>query len=97
MSAISGAWFGNWYVTDNRATTLADYTPFSIQAPVDPRLPGGGGQMVSGLYNLVPAKVGQVDELSQHSSNFAPQTENWHGVDFSVARGCGTGSRCRGA
>ena len=77
-------WWNNWYVVDNRATNLADYTPFSIAAPLDPRLPGGGGQVISGLYNLVPEKVGPVDELAQSSENFDKQTENWHGVDLNV-------------
>jgi hypothetical protein len=77
-------WWGNWYVVDNRATSLADYTPFSIKAPLDPRLPGGGGQTISGLYNLVPSKVGQVDELAQSYKNFADQIENWQGVDVSI-------------
>ena len=77
-------WWGNWYAVDNRSTSLADYTPFSIVAPVDARLPGGGGNVVSGLYNLVPSKVGAVDELAQSSSNFAQMTENWQGVDFNV-------------
>jgi len=77
-------WWGNWYVVDNRATSLADYTPFSIAAPIDARLPNGGGYTVGGLYNLVPAKVGQVDELAQSSDNFAEQKENWQGVDFGV-------------
>jgi hypothetical protein len=76
--------FGNWYMTDNRSTSPSDYTPFSIQAPSDSRLPNGGGQVISGLYNLVPTKVGLVDELSQHSSNFAPQTEYWQGVDVGI-------------
>ena len=78
-------WWGNWYAVDNRATTLADYTPFSITAPVDPRLPGGGGQVISGLFNLVNDKVGQVDEWATNSKNFAEQTENWQGVDFNVS------------
>jgi hypothetical protein len=77
-------WWGNWYVVDNRATSLADYTPFSIAAPLDPRLPNGGGYTVAGLYNLVPEKVGQVDELAQASSNFAEQVENWQGIDVNV-------------
>jgi hypothetical protein len=78
-------WWGNWYVVDNRATTAADYTPFSINAPSDPRLPNGGGYRVDGLFNLVQAKVGQVDELAQSYKNFGDQTENWQGVDFSVS------------
>jgi hypothetical protein len=78
-------WWNNWYAVDNRSTDLADYTPFSIHAPVDARLPGGGGQLIDGLYNLVPGKVGQVDELATAASNFGAQTENWQGVDVSVA------------
>jgi hypothetical protein len=77
-------WWGNWYVVDNRSTALADYTPFSIQAPLDPRLPNGGGYTISGLYNLVPTKVGQVDELAQSYKNFGDQTENWQGFDVAV-------------
>ena len=77
-------WFGNFYTANNRLTTTADYTPFSIPIPADPRLPGGGGGTVTGLYNLVPDKVGAEDLYSQLSSNFGEMTENWHGVDVSV-------------
>jgi hypothetical protein len=77
-------WWGNWYVVDNRSTTSADYTPYTITAPSDPRLPNGGGYTISGLYNLVPTKLGQVDELAQNYKNFGDQTENWQGFDVSV-------------
>jgi Carboxypeptidase regulatory-like domain len=96
-------WWGNFYMVDNRATSFDDYTPFSIRAPLDPRLPGGGGYTVDGLYNLVPGKVGQVDELAQSSKNFGDQKENWQGFDYSVVArmpwgltvqaGAGTGRR----
>jgi len=82
--AYNRNWWGNWYVVDNQKTNFEDYTPFSIYAPVDPRLPNGGGYTIDGLYNLVQAKLGQVDELAQSYKNFAEQTENWQGVDFSV-------------
>jgi hypothetical protein len=76
--------WGNWYVVDNRSTNLQDYTPFTITAPLDQRLPNGGGYTIDGLYNLVPAKVGLVDELAQSYENFGEQTENWQGFDVSV-------------
>jgi hypothetical protein len=76
--------FGNFYTSDNRLTTLSDYTPFSIPIPADPRLPGGGGGTLGGLYNLVPGKVGQEEQLSQLSSNFGKQIENWQGFDVGI-------------
>jgi hypothetical protein len=78
-------WWGNWYTVDNRAVATADYTPFSITAPVDARLPNGGGYVVSGLYNLVPTAVGKVDEWATNSKNYAKQIENWQGVDVGVS------------
>jgi hypothetical protein len=76
-------WFGDFYTANNRLTTTADYTPFSIPVPNDPRLPNPGGT-VSGLYNLVPGKVGQEDLYSQPVSEFGAMSENWHGVDVNL-------------
>ena len=36
-------WFQGFVVTDNLAVTPADFAKFSVVAPQDPRLPGGGG------------------------------------------------------
>jgi carboxypeptidase family protein len=77
-------WFGNFYTANNRLTTTADYTPFSIPIPADPRLPGGGGGTVQGLYNLVLDKVGSEDLYSQLTSNFGEMKENWQGIDVSA-------------
>ena len=49
-------------VTDNLAVTPADYDPFCIIAPMDQRLPGGGGYEVCGLYDITPEKFGLVDD-----------------------------------
>jgi hypothetical protein len=76
-------WFGNQYSVENLATPAADYTPFGIPAPVDPRLPNGGGYAVTGLYNLVPTDFGKVNEFATNQG-LASQTENWQGVDVNV-------------
>jgi hypothetical protein len=78
-------WFGNFYTLDNTLTAASDYTQFSVPVPVDPRLPGGGGGVVNGIYNLNPNKVGQVQDLALLDSAVGAQpTENWQGVDLGV-------------
>ena len=64
-------WWGNWYAVDNRATTVGGLHAVQHRGAGRSAAAGGGGQTISGLYNLVPDKVGQVDELAQHSDNFA--------------------------
>jgi hypothetical protein len=78
-------WFGNFYTLDNTLTSASDYTQFSVPIPLDPRLPGGGGGVVPGVYNLNLNKVGQVQDLVESDSVAGAQpTENWQGVDLAV-------------
>ena len=56
-------WYGNFRVTDNLLTAPADYQTYCITAPTDARLGDVSGQRVCGLFDVVPTKFGQVDNL----------------------------------
>jgi len=80
-----GTWYGNQFVTDNRAWTAADFDQFSITAPSDPRLPGGGGYTVPGLYNVKPEKFSvPADNYITFARNYGKQIRRWDGVDMTV-------------
>jgi hypothetical protein len=79
-------WYGNFGVTDNLNLDAADFDTFSVTAPLDSRLPGGGGYTVSGFYNLNPAKVAvPQNNYFTLASNYGKQIQHWNGFDVSVS------------
>src|SRR6185436_1863069 len=56
-------WTRNFVVTDNILVGPADYSEYCITAPLDARLPGGGGFRQCGLYDVAPAKFNTVTNV----------------------------------
>jgi len=78
-------WYGNFVVTDDRAIAASDFDTFSVTAPADPRLPDSGGYVVSGVYDLKPARFGvAADNFITRAQNYGKQFENWNGVDVAL-------------
>jgi Carboxypeptidase regulatory-like domain len=82
-------WFHGFFVADNLSVLRTDFTPFSIVAPSDPRLPGGGAYVVSGLFDVVPEKAGQVKNLIADAGDYGTWRQHFEGLDvtFSVRVG----------
>ena len=92
LSVTAGYYFntGSYYntdsnvrVTDNLAIGPADFDTCCVTAPVDPRLPGGGGNEVCGLYDLNPEKFGQIENLVTETSNFGSDNRRNHFINLS--------------
>ena len=82
--AYSRRWFDGFTVADNLALQPSDLTPFNVVAPVDPSLPGGGGYVVSGLYDVAPDKAGQVSNLITDSSKYGGWYQYFNGIDATI-------------
>jgi hypothetical protein len=89
-------WFGNFQTTQTQGNTAADYDPYMVTAPLDPRLPGGGGYVIEGLYNINPAKAGLGTAYTTMARNFGKQIEHWNGVDLSANVRLGNGVLLQG-
>jgi len=89
-------WYSNFTVTDNLSAAPADYSPFSITAPSDARLPAGGSYLVSGLYDLNPNKAGLINNYFTLASDYGNQLEHWNGVDVTVNARPGPGLLLQG-
>jgi hypothetical protein len=77
ISATAGYyrnWYGNFSVTDNLEVGAADFSTYCVTAPLDQRLPGGGGYQVCGLYDVSPVKFGRVNNLVTQASHYGQQT-----------------------
>jgi hypothetical protein len=91
-------WYGNFGVAPGQASFVqntlvapTDFSPYCITAPVDSRLPGGGGNQICGFYDVNLNKVGQVQNLVTATSQFGTQREIYTGLDLLVNARVGKG------
>jgi Carboxypeptidase regulatory-like domain len=77
-------WYGNFALVDDLAIGPADFDKFTITAPKDPRLPGGGGYPVVG-YDIKPAKFGVAAQpFVTLSRKYGNQQDYWDGIDATI-------------
>jgi hypothetical protein len=76
--------YTNFETQLNRAVGADDVDYFSVTAPVDPRLPNGGGQEIRGIPDLKPSKVGIIDNVTTRTDNFGTRRQHWNGVDLTI-------------
>jgi hypothetical protein len=83
------AWFrrsyANFVRTDNLLVTPADYDSYCVTAPSHPTLPGGGGYQVCDLYDIKPAKFGQVQNQTNAAADYGEDSEVWSGLDATIS------------
>jgi hypothetical protein len=78
-------WLQNFTVTDNLNVSPADFDQFSLVAPSDPRLPGGGGYTISGLYNVKPDKFSvPVNNLRTYAPDYGKISQVYNGIDINI-------------
>jgi hypothetical protein len=76
--------FGSFSVLDNQLVTPANYDSFCVTAPVDSRLPSGGGNQICGFYDINPSRFGQFNGVVNLTDQYAGErSEVFNGVDVS--------------
>jgi Carboxypeptidase regulatory-like domain len=76
---------GQGSVTDNTLVGPTDYNAWTINAPIDPRLPNGGGYPIT-MYAITQAAANRgASNYITLSTDYGPErTDYWHGVDITV-------------
>jgi carboxypeptidase family protein len=79
-------WFHGFFVTDNLNLKVSDFTQFYLPAPLDARLPDGGGYKVGPLYDINPDRFSVVPNNWIYSTDkYGTQRLYWHGIDANVS------------
>lgn len=83
----------NFTATDNLDVAPTDFNPFCVTSPRDPRLPGGGGQQICGLYDIVSTKFGVATNnvVRRVADLGVEQSEVFDGLDVTFAARPGGG------
>jgi hypothetical protein len=95
-AAYNRRWWGNFFVTDNRLTTAADYETFSIAIPQHEHLPGGGQNAQFVAITPTAFARGSQNYQTTEKDYGDPRTAYWHGVDFTATARLGVGLNLQG-
>jgi Carboxypeptidase regulatory-like domain len=89
--SVEAGYYRRWWnhfapVTDNIVTKPSDYDTFSVNAPIDPRLPGGGGYSVGPIYDIRPSTglVGQINNVVYNVENYGDYSRTGDFFDIGV-------------
>jgi hypothetical protein len=76
---------GQGTVTDNLQANPGDYTSWTINAPIDPRLPGGGGYPITSWVLTAAAAARAAQNNITLATDFGSErTDYWHGLDVTL-------------
>jgi hypothetical protein len=91
-------WWGNLTVTQNTSVTPADFTQYCITAPSDSRLGSVSGSQICGLYDVSPAKFGQVNRVIHRADTlgFGSPQEIYNGAEMNFNARWGNGALVSG-
>ncbi len=80
-------WLNNFIVTDNLTVAANNYDPFTISAPVDSRLPNGGGYAIPGpLFNINPSVASSAtNNFVTLASNYGDQTQTSNSISLNLS------------
>ena len=81
----SRRWLQNFTVTDNLARAVSDHTQFSVTAPLDPRLPGGGGYVVSNLFDPNQNVATLTNNFNTYAPNYGKQYSIYNGLELNLS------------
>jgi hypothetical protein len=85
--SLSASYFhralGNFWATDNELVSASDYSFYSVVVPTDPRLPNSG-EVISGIPDLNPDKLGLSRNVVKDDSQFGEHIEHFDGFDVTV-------------
>jgi hypothetical protein len=90
-------WLTHFTTTDNTLVNAAHYTPYSLVAPTDSRLPNGGGYTISGLQNITQEgfNLGTSNNVT-FADNFGGLSQVYNGVLFNISARAANGLNFQG-
>jgi len=77
-------WFKNFFVTDNINLNASDFELTTLTAPVNEKLPDGGGFPVSYYFPKPGTNTTSIQDRYSFASDYGDWTNYWHGVDATV-------------